>query len=156
MFVCLGNICRSPVARAVFEKQVNERGLAEHFVIDSCGTGGWHVGEGAHAISRATAKKYGVSLDSHRAKQISDSDFHVYDLFVVMDQSNYADLVDMGASRFSKVVHLREYDPQQQKDLNVPDPFFGTGDGFPIVHEMIDRCCEKLLDELEKDLNQNS
>src|SRR5690625_7892488 len=93
MFVCLGNICRSPLAEGVFKEKVRKRGLESYFEIHSSGTGNWHVGKGADTRMVGTAKRRGVSLDSHVAQQFAANDFESYDLILVMDKSNLNDVL---------------------------------------------------------------
>lgn len=151
LFVCLGNICRSPVAAGVFKHLVKERGLEQSFLIDSCGTGNWHSGETAHSETRRVATKRGVSLASHRARQAKQEDFSRFQLIVAMDRTNLRDLKQMARNSSARLVTLREYDPEDT-DPDVPDPFYGGEDGFETVHDIIHRCCEKLLDSLVEEL----
>ncbi len=144
LFVCLGNICRSPLAEGVFRALVVERGEEANFKIDSCGTGSWHVGNPPHAGSREIAKKHGVSLAGIRARQIKIGDLKKFDIVVTMDRSNLDDV------RNFKVPHdrlfcLREYDSESD-DLDVPDPYY-TGD-FEGVYQIIERSCQALLNDL--------
>lgn len=149
LFVCLGNICRSPLAEGVFRDLVAKGGLQDSFRIESCGAGDWHVGKLAHKESIRVAKKNGIRLDGHRARQVHIGDFEEFDLLVAMDESNAADLKAMSASKYwDKIVLLRDYDPLGQSDLNVPDPYYGGPEGFEDVCEMISRCCKELLKEL--------
>ena len=153
LFVCLGNICRSPLGKEIFRSMVNERGLEKHFEIDSCGTGHWHIGEKAHADTRRTAKKNGVNLEEHRARQLSDEDFAAFDYLIAMDRSNLSDMKSFSqSSRGGELTLLRSYD-SEEGSLDVPDPYFGGRDGHQEVFDIIHRCCESLLDELEEELS---
>jgi len=151
LFICLGNICRSPVARAVFEQLVAKHGYEKHFEIDSCGTGDWHIGEQAHPETTRVAKRNGVSLDSHRARQLTSRDFTHFDLLITMDTSNLRDAKRVRGASKAEIVCLREYDPDAG-EIDVPDPYYGGKDGFQIVHDIVHRCCSALLDELEEEL----
>lgn len=146
MFVCLGNICRSPVAAAVFNQLVHERGLEQHFEARSSGTGGWHVGERAHAESRRNASQNGVSLEAHRARQFERGDFAAYDLVVALDESNFEDLRALRGKQPGNLRLLREWDRQNAGDLSVPDPYYEGG--FQGVFDIIHRSCDELLKEL--------
>jgi protein-tyrosine phosphatase len=149
LFVCLGNICRSPLAEGVFQNLVDERGLTAHYRIDSAGTGGWHVGESPDARSVAVAKKNGVLLTS-RARQVEASDFEEFDRIVAMDRQNLLDLraLGRGAGGPARLHLLREFDPEPG-DRQVPDPYYDGADGFDRVYAMVRRACEALLDALE-------
>lgn len=149
MFVCLGNICRSPLAEGVFRGVVREAGLDHRFEIHSSGTGNWHVGEGADRRMRATARRYGFSLDRHRGRQLMPADLARYDHILVMDKSNLHDalFLDPGDQYAHKVRLFREFDPEPG-DYQVPDPYYGGTDGFEEVYAIVDRTARNLLDRL--------
>lgn len=152
VFVCLGNICRSPLAEGLFVHLAHERGVADRFVVDSCGTGDWHVGNPPDPRSVAVAAKYGVELPS-RARTWDDArDPEAFDLFVPMDGQNKRDIVRRGAPT-ERVRLMREWDAQANGEkagggLDVPDPYYGGDDGFDKVYAMLRRSCEAMLDEL--------
>lgn len=146
LFVCLGNICRSPLAEGVFRALVEEKGEEDNFVIDSCGTGSWHVGNPPHAGSREIAKKHGVSLAGIRARQIKLKDLKEFDIVVTMDRSNLDDVLNFKVPH-ERLFCLREYD-RESEDLDVPDPYY-TGD-FEGVYQIIERSCKALLADLTK------
>jgi protein-tyrosine phosphatase len=152
LFVCLGNICRSPLAEAVCRKQARERDIEKRLLIESRGTGGWHVGEKAHNLTRSTARRFGVNMESHRAQQVSHQDLVDFDLVVAMDSSNYRELERMGAAEQSELIYLRAYDDEAGSDIDVPDPFYGAEDGFLIVQRIVERSCDNLLDALSEKL----
>jgi protein-tyrosine phosphatase len=158
-FVCLGNICRSPLAEAVFRKHVEAAGLAEHFEIDSSGTGDWHVGDSADRRMRATAEEHGVSLVEHRASQFTADDLEAYDHIFVMDKDNLHDVLylDENDRHNGKVRLFREFDPEPG-DFQVPDPYYGGADGFENVYQIVSRTAEELLDRLvdEHDLEASA
>lgn len=146
LFVCLGNICRSPLAEGIFRHLVNEQGLSSNYTIDSCGTGSWHIGEPPHKDSRRVAKKNGVSLDGQQARTVASDDIVLFDLLVAMDTQNKIDLESkFGTSE--KIILLREYDSKRDT-LDVPDPYFGGPEGFDLVYDMISRSCRALLSDL--------
>ena len=147
LFVCLGNICRSPLGEGIFRHLVDERKLSTRFLIDSCATGSWHTGEPPHKESRRIAKEHGLNIDSQRARQIRDDDFFKFNLIIAMDQSIKADLEPLKIGHFSQIKLMREYD-KVEDGLDVPDPFYGPSDGFKRVYSMIYRCCEEMLSEI--------
>ena len=148
-FVCLGNICRSPLAEAVFRDHVEQAGLAAHFEIASSGTGDWHVGDTADRRMRATAGEHGVSLDDHRASQFSEDDLNAYDHIFVMDKDNLHDVLylDEEDRHNGKVRLFREFDPEPG-DFQVPDPYYGGADGFENVYQIVHRTAAELMDRL--------
>ncbi len=152
LFVCLGNICRSPLAEGVFRKAVSDRGLDPYFEIDSAGTGSWHVGEPPDRRMAATAQKHGVSLDGQRARQFSRRDLEYYDHIFVMDKDNLQDVLFLDHDDRSgyKVRLFREFDPEPG-DYQVPDPYYGGAQGFENVYRIVERTSKRLLDALEKE-----
>jgi protein-tyrosine phosphatase len=145
LFICLGNICRSPLAEGVFLHKVNRRGLAHRFRVDSAGTGGWHIGEPADHRAIEVARRHGVTLPS-RARQVHPRDFDVFDHLVCMDESNREDVLNLGAPA-AKVRLLLEASPACGV-IEVPDPYYGGRDGFDLVFSLVDVACEALLDDL--------
>jgi len=145
LFICLGNICRSPLAEGLFLQKINERGVASRFRVDSAGTGGWHVGESADPRAQAVAKKYNVNLVS-RARQVRPEDFHTFEHLICMDHSNRENVLALGAPE-ERVRLLLEIDPSHHLE-EVPDPYYGGDDGFETVYRLIDAACNLLLDEL--------
>ena len=148
LFVCLGNICRSPLAEGVFRHLVVEAGLQESFEIDSAGTSGYHDGESPDPRTTEVAARRGVSLQG-RSRRIRKQDLERFDYAVVMDAQNLAEVrrLAAGAPR-AQVRRLREFDPLANGDLDVPDPYFGGPGGFENVHEIVERACRGLLDHV--------
>ena len=161
LFVCLGNICRSPLAEGVFIHLARQRGSEARFRVDSAGTGAWHVGKRADPRSIAVAQRHGVELPSI-ARQIDPSaDFADpddprvpgFDWFMAMDHDNAQRLLALGAAP-ERVRLLRSFDPllhaalPSSPRLEVPDPYYGGESGFDEVYAMIDRACRGLLDRL--------
>jgi protein-tyrosine phosphatase len=148
-FVCLGNICRSPLAKVVFQDKVEAAGLEEHFDVTSSGTGDWHVGDTADDRMRKTADKHGHSLEDHRASQFQKEDLAAYDHIFVMDKSNLNDVLyfDENDEYDGKVRLFREFDPEPG-DYQVPDPYYGGKDGFEQVYDIVDRTADTLLHRL--------
>ncbi len=150
LFVCLGNICRSPLAEGVFRHLAAQAGRGGEFEIDSCGTGGWHAGEAPDPRSRAVAHKHGVALN-HRARQFEHADFDRFDLILAMDRENQADLLSFSSltrEQRAKVKLLREFDPESDGDLDVPDPYYGGPEGFEKVYQMIERAARGVLEKV--------
>jgi protein-tyrosine phosphatase len=154
LFVCLGNICRSPLAEGIFQHLVRQAGLDDRFEIDSAGTGSWHVGERPDARAQMVATRHGVPLES-RGRQITDEDLLRYDWVIAMDRENLRALERMASAVGSNAeIHLlREFDPDGEGD-EVPDPYYGGASGFETVYEMVYRSCEGLLDRLRAALAQ--
>jgi protein-tyrosine phosphatase len=152
LFVCLGNICRSPLAEGVFLHLVREGPGEGAFEVDSAGTGSWHVGEPADRRARAVARKHGVDLQC-RARQVREEDFREFDLIVAMDRENLARLEALRdrAGAPAEIRLLREFDPEGDGDLEVPDPYYGGPEGFDRVYEMVHRSCAALLESLAED-----
>ena len=147
MFVCLGNICRSPLAEHVFRDVVQDRGLEDCFEIASSGTGDWHVDEQADRRMRATAKEQGLSLEAHRGQQFATADLGHYDHVFVMDKENLHDVLylDEEEQYSGKVRLFREFDPEPG-DYQVPDPYYGGEQGFQNVYGIVERTARKLLE----------
>ena len=146
LFVCMGNICRSPAAEAVFIQRLEDSGIAERFQIDSAGTGGWHAGDQADPRSRAEGDRRGFRLDTP-ARQIEAADFDRFDLLICMDLENAAVLIDRGAPD-DKVRLLLEWHPEEHLQ-EVPDPYYGGEDGFSHMYDLIEAGCDGLLAALE-------
>ncbi len=144
LFVCLGNICRSPSAEAVMNKLVADAGLEQYFFIDSAGTIGQHEGERADRRMIQHASKRGYDLCS-RSRPIKQEDFVQFDLIVAMDHSNVADLKRMCAdeANVEKIVYMMSY--AQSEEQEVPDPYFGGAAGFELVLDLLEDACEGLL-----------
>ncbi|GAB1448860.1 low molecular weight protein-tyrosine-phosphatase [Bacteroidota bacterium] len=153
LFVCLGNICRSPLAEAIFNKRIEELGLQHQFVADSCGTNSYHTGELADPRTRSVARKFGVEI-SHRARTFSKSDFSSFDRIFVMEEANFKTLIklDTEGEYASKIEFLRNYDLKAAKSTTVPDPYYGTEQDFIEVHQILERCIEGLIVGLQKEI----
>ena len=146
LFVCLGNICRSPTAEAVMRGLVAEAGLQGQIQVESAGTGDWHLGHPPDERSVAAAAARGVELTG-KARQVASGDFESFDLLIAMDRQNRDDLLRLARSEDDrgKVRLLRSY---ADGELDVPDPYYGGEDGFEAVVEIVERSCRALLDEL--------
>jgi protein-tyrosine phosphatase len=151
-FVCLGNICRSPLAEGVFKSLVQQEGLQGEIQVSSAGVGGWHVGELPDERMLQTAKNNGILLNS-RARQFQPADFQGTDLVLAMDRSNWVTLEQMSPSPegIEKIRMFRSFDPQAEGNLDVPDPYYGGNQGFDNVFEMVSRTCPEILDFIRKE-----
>jgi protein-tyrosine phosphatase len=151
LFVCLGNICRSPTAEGVMRSLVAREGCEVEIEIDSAGTGAWHVGSAPDSRATAAARGRGVTLGG-QARKVTPEDFEEFDLILAMDGSNLHDLKQLaeGEDQRAKVRLLREFDPasEGQSDLDVPDPYYGGERGFEDVFDLVRAACEGLLAQI--------
>lgn len=146
LFVCLGNICRSPMAEGVFQQMVNEAGLAEKIRVDSAGTGDWHAGEQAHPGTRRVLAKHGIAYHG-RARQITAADIKQHHYIVAMDESNVQDLMAQ-YGRPANLYRLLNF-ASQTHERNVPDPYY-TGN-FEYVYQLLVDGCQGLLETIRRD-----
>ncbi len=150
LFVCLGNICRSPAAEAIFLHQINTLGLSEKYFVDSAGTGGWHVGKKADSRMRSAAKRRGILIES-LARQITSEDLHAFDLILTMDSENFAVLEELSNQECSKsnatIKPMLSFS-SQTNSLDVPDPYYGGAKGFENVLDLLEDACKGLIDAL--------
>ncbi|MDV7210340.1 low molecular weight protein-tyrosine-phosphatase [Azotobacter beijerinckii] len=151
LFVCLGNICRSPTAEGVFRQRVSAAGLEERIRIDSAGTGDWHVGKAPDARTCRAARRRGYDLDVLRARQVCREDFSRFDLILAMDRSNLKDLQAMrpGDALAELDLYLRRYALEEDE---VPDPYYGGEEGFEQVLDLLERASDELLAEIRRRL----
>lgn len=149
-FVCLGNICRSPLAHGVFEALVDAEGLQDKIIVTSGGVGAWHVGESPDPRMQKTAKQNGIHLNT-LAQQFKSADFNQVDLVLAMDQSNFSELKQIcpRPEAAKKLVLFRSFDPESNGDMDVPDPYYGGSGGFEKVFEIVHRTCPKILEHLK-------
>lgn len=147
LFVCLGNICRSPMAEAVFRAKVRDAGLENWIEIDSAGTGDWHAGEPPHRGTRTILTKYEISFAGQTARQITRDDLSSYDYLVTMDEMNRANVKALGPAR-GKLVPLLDFAPHTGL-TEVPDPYY-TG-GFEGVYRLVDAGCDGLLSAIRSE-----
>ncbi len=147
--VCLGNICRSPLADGILRFKVKRDNL--DVVVDSAGTSSWHQGENPDARATSCAKKYGVDISYLVARQFSKKDFDDFDKIYVMDDSNYRDVLKLAADEADEQkveMILNVVDPEGNK--SVPDPYFGGDEGFDDVYKMLDEACEEIVKKIER------
>ena len=144
LMVCLGNICRSPLAESILQSK-----LPKNFIVDSAGTGGWHAGESPDKRSIEVAKKNGLDISNQRARKFTKKDFSEFDLIYVMDNSNLKDILKLAPNETAKQkVHLilNEIYPNENRD--VPDPYYGLNDGFEKVYKMLDKACNSVAKKI--------
>jgi len=145
LMVCLGNICRSPLAEGILKSKLD----ANLYQVDSAGTGGWHVGNPPDPRSVAVARQHGLDITNQRGKKFSPYDFEIYDHIFVMDNSNYSDVINQANSDSEKQkvqLILDEIFPDENVD--VPDPYYGGDQGFENVFRMLDQACENIVRRL--------
>ena len=153
LFVCLGNICRSPTAEGVMRHVICAEGLEDRIEVDSAGTGGWHVGAPPDERATAAAARREIVLEG-AARKFDSDDFDRFDLILAMDENNRRDMVALAPDEEAraKVRLLREFDPASQgaPDLDVPDPYYGGEQGFEQVLDLVDAATRGLLDRLRE------
>ncbi|WKV11950.1 low molecular weight protein-tyrosine-phosphatase [Marivirga harenae] len=147
LFVCLGNICRSPLAEGLMLSKISNMDNEEQFKIDSCGTADYHIGELPDERTRENAQENGLEL-KHRARQFDASDFNRFDHILVMDNANKMKIIGFATSEehLQKVQLMRDYETEiNLQGIDVPDPYYGGEEGFQNVYDILDRCTENLL-----------
>ncbi len=148
LFVCLGNICRSPTAEAVFRKLVEQEGLSDYFEIDSAGTAGYHIGDMADERSIRHAEKRGYDLTAHRGKRLEAEDLDEYDYIITMDKSNYADVASLCTTQWRKLKSFMEFAPETGY-TEVPDPYYKGSEMFELVLDLCEAAAKGLLEHLK-------
>ncbi|HHJ40081.1 MAG: phosphotyrosine protein phosphatase [Methylothermaceae bacteria B42] len=155
LFVCMGNICRSPMAEGVFQKLLEKHGLADQVLIDSAGTHAYHVGKSPDPRAVQTARARGIDLQNQQARQVSAGDFDEFDMVLVMDEQNYDALTFICAKRHQgKLKYFLDFAPHL-KTRNLPDPFYGGDIGFERVMDMIEDACEGLLNHIQSQMQRS-
>lgn len=156
LFVCLGNICRSPLAEAIFKEKVKKKGLDKHFHIDSCGTSNYHIGDQPDSRTISNARKNGITID-HCGRQFTVSDLEDFDYIMAMDHSNHHNILRLlkDKAHSQKVMLMRQFDPMG-KDEEVPDPYYGGEKNFQEVFDILDRSTDNFLQHLEQTILQKS
>jgi protein-tyrosine phosphatase len=149
--VCMGNICRSPMAEAVLRALLDRAGLADAVVVDSAGLGDWHVGDDADHRARTALRLRGYPL-SHAARQFDRAWFAERDLVLALDRNNLHSLRRLApdAASADRIGLLRSYDPEAGDDLDVPDPYYGGAEGFEHALDLVERACAGLVTQLRK------
>lgn len=148
LMVCLGNICRSPVAEGVMKAKAEKYGL--NLEIDSAGTSGWHNGEKADSRSRRNSKENGIDISDQRSRGVVRSDFEEFDLLYAMDESNYNNLINMSPKEHHGKIKMILNEIHPGEDMSVPDPYYGN-DGFQLVFDLLNEACEKIAQNLSNE-----
>ena len=148
IFVCLGNICRSPMGEGAMKYLIEKSCLSRHYFIDSAGTSAFHEGNKADHRMRNVANSHDINLTS-KARQFSKEDLNHFDFVIAMDESNYQNIAKLNPKLASKIFMLREFDDEAYGDINVPDPYYGGLDGFEDVYQIVMRSCKNLLKKIE-------
>jgi len=161
LFVCLGNICRSPAAEIICRAQLKQRALAESVIIDSCGTAAYHIGKKADPRMLKALCAKGYSDDSPRARQFTQGDFARFDLIIPQDDSNMAHLLSMANTQAQrdKIIPMRSYFPQSgdcSHYSEVPDPYYGGAEGFDEVIDLLSISCANIIDNLSTRANKTN
>ena len=152
LFICLGNICRSPAAEGIMRQMVEERALSNDIIVDSAGIGSWHVGEMPDPRMRKHAARRGYDLSPLRARQFRSDDFQKFDYIIVMDEENYHDVMERGGvyADARKVLRMKDYFIRYKGQQSVPDPYYGGAEGFERALNLIEDGCEGLLVDVVK------
>jgi len=144
LMVCLGNICRSPLAEGILKHKLELNNF--HSFVDSAGTGGYHIGAQPDTRSIEIAKKYGIDLTDQRARKVRSIDFEEFDLIFAMDTYNFQDLQKMAKKEELIKIKMILNESNPGKNQSVPDPYYGGEDGFENVYQMLDLACEKIIE----------
>ncbi|MGM8363877.1 low molecular weight protein-tyrosine-phosphatase [Virgibacillus sp. W0181] len=148
LFVCLGNICRSPMAEAIFRHNVIEAQLQDKIKVDSAGTGDWHAGNPPHHGTREVLERENISYDGMKARQVHKDDWNAFDYIIAMDEQNIDNLKTFFDIKEGPVVKKLMEFVEDPEEINVPDPYF-TGD-FDYTHKLVSKGCSNLLDYIRK------
>ena len=150
LFVCLGNIVRSPLAEHMFAYMAEQKGLSEKYEVDSAGTAAYHVGQSPDERMRQVAAEHGLKYDG-RGRQFEPGDFDAFDVIIAMDDSNIDNILRLARDDEdeAKVHMMRKFDSQSQPEQSVPDPYYGGKDGFEHVYQIVERASKGLLEALE-------
>ncbi len=146
LMVCLGNICRSPLAEGILTSKLPQ----DKFIVDSAGTGSWHIGKAPDTRSIAIAKQYQLDISKQKGRQFKTTDFDTFDYIFVMDKSNYNDVIHLAKNETHKAkvqIILNELYPNENVD--VPDPYYGISNGFETVYQMLDQACDIIAAKLK-------
>jgi len=153
LFVCMGNICRSPTAHAVFRQLVTEKGWDDWIEVDSAGTHAYHIGEMPDPRSMQVAQRRGIEMQDLRARKVDLGDLYEFDYVLAMDKDNYHNLKNLGLPEHDKKIHLFLDFAPEVTETEVPDPYYGGPQGFDRVFDLVQQASEGLLAEIERKYN---
>lgn len=156
LIVCMGNICRSPTAEAVFRTKVREAGLEKHVIVDSAGTHGFHAGEAPDTRATRAAKKRGYDMESLVARQLTKEDFAHFDLVLAMDWENHAMLQQLAPRQYHHKIKLLMSFATEHESAVIPDPYYGGADGFETVLDYVEDACINLVDFVRRRMAQKA
>jgi len=156
LFICMGNICRSPTVEGMFRGMVNDAGLSAHVKVDSAGTHSFHIGEAPDPRAQAAARKRGIDLSGIRARQINRDDFVHYDLILAMDWDNHAFLQQMAPRQYHHKIKLLMSFATEHESAVVPDPYYGGPDGFETVLAYVEDASANLIDFVRRRMAQKA
>lgn len=148
LMVCLGNICRSPVAEGVMRKKADKYDL--NIDVDSAGTSGWHNGEAPDSRSQSNAQQNGIDISAQKSRAVVLSDFEKFDVIYAMDESNYNNLLNMSPEKYHSKIKMILNEVSPGSNSSVPDPYYGN-DGFQLVFDLLDEACETIALKIKKD-----
>ena len=150
LMVCLGNICRSPIAHGILEKKAAQNQL--NIIVDSAGTGSWHINKSPDNRSIEVAKSHGIDISKQKARQFKVMDFEKFDVIYVMDKSNFNSINDLDIEKkYSKKIKLILNEIHPNKNNDVPDPYYGEKNGFEVVYNLLDKASDKIIQRLKND-----
>ncbi len=151
LFICLGNICRSPAAEGIMKKKLEDRGLSDKYLVDSAGIGNWHVGQLPDIRMRRHGAAHGYTFDS-RARQFNEKDFNRFDYIVTMDAENHSAIVSKASTETErqKVVRMSQFLREHPGIQSVPDPYYGGDNDFELVIELLEDACDGLIEYIEQ------
>lgn len=150
LMVCLGNICRSPIAHGILEKKAAQNQL--NIIVDSAGTGSWHINKSPDIRSIEVAKSHGIDISKQKARQFKVMDFEKFDVIYVMDKSNFNSINDLDIEKkYSKKIKLILNEIYPNKNNDVPDPYYGEKNGFEVVYNLLDKASDKIIQRLKND-----
>ena len=147
--ICLGNICRSPLAHGILEKKITNHNL--NVFVDSAGTGSWHIGNPPDIRSIEIADKNEISISNQRARQFKKTDFEKFDLIYVMDKNNFNDISNLDDhNRYQNKIKLILNELHPSQNMEVPDPYYGNNNGFENVYNLLEKACDKIISKITK------
>ena len=150
LFVCMGNICRSPTAEGVFRKLVDEAGLGKDIFVDSAGTHAYHIGEAPDVRAVETSKQHGVDIAGLQARMLNEDDFNRFDFIVAMDADNMRHIQRRNPGGNNAVICRLLEDAADVQENNVPDPYYGGSSGFERVYDLVEEGCQELLESVQR------